>query len=691
MNKVDFSYSGENYFVQCNNDDKMKDIVTKFLNKIGKNGNNLYYLYNGQIMNEELIFEKCANALDKSRNYMNVLVIEGQDSDEDSNLKKSIYVICPTCNENAFLTIEDFKIVIHGCKNGHKIENIKINEFENTQYIDQSKIKCDECENLKSETRENKLYICYTCKKNLCPKCKDSHDETHTNIIDYDEKQFYCIQHFNKYEYYCDDCKKDLCNSCKNEHQSHNIIEYNKIIPDIGEMKKTELADTKEKIYELKTIINNMINQLNNLNKNMDNYFEIDHNIISNFDKKKRNYSILQNINNMKKYNDNFMGNITEIIKNDNLKIQFNSVVNIQVKMDFEKKEKIEKIEKTDNNENNENDIQKNTLDNKHEDIQLNKMKELQIYKIKNTIEGVLVLNDKRIFTIQRYTNEDGKKKYKICVYTVTNNGFVCDINIDDENITNLFLMDDGNVILRTYNNKIRLIKVNKNSIENILSLDKEVQEMERLLNNKFLMYIKDDTGKTVQSPFFAQGKVLPVYEFNYCIYSYENNQFIREKNINDIYGERKSICQINENEFALAVKEEGKIYGFNNFIIFYDFKTYEKISTIKLSGDEYANMFYIGNNNLLVTRKNKTILIDTKKKSIINDFKFKIKGNCMNLNESLFISYERGKLSLYEFVDSKTIKFKEEQEIDFDYYLFLQYYGNQFIAIKNKTIIIYG
>ena len=36
MNKVDFIYNDNKYFIQCNNEDKMGDILTKFANKAGK-------------------------------------------------------------------------------------------------------------------------------------------------------------------------------------------------------------------------------------------------------------------------------------------------------------------------------------------------------------------------------------------------------------------------------------------------------------------------------------------------------------------------------------------------------------------------------------------------------------------------------------------------------------------------------
>ena len=46
----------------------MNDIINKFLFKIKKNENiNLYYLYNVNKINNELIFQEQANELDKNR------------------------------------------------------------------------------------------------------------------------------------------------------------------------------------------------------------------------------------------------------------------------------------------------------------------------------------------------------------------------------------------------------------------------------------------------------------------------------------------------------------------------------------------------------------------------------------------------------------------------------------------------
>ena len=117
MNKIEFTYNDDKFIVQCKNDDKMKDIISRFLFKVEKERKNMVFLYNELMINEDLPFNQCANRLDRSRNYMNVIVVEGQSSNDESvKLKKSNYVICPQCKENAFLSIRDFKLSITGCK-----------------------------------------------------------------------------------------------------------------------------------------------------------------------------------------------------------------------------------------------------------------------------------------------------------------------------------------------------------------------------------------------------------------------------------------------------------------------------------------------------------------------------------------------------------------------------------------------
>jgi hypothetical protein len=136
---------------------------------------------------------------------MNIIVNDNNNNIDKNNIsiKKSKDIICPICNENIKLYIEDYNIFLYECKNKHEIDNILINEFEETQKIDISKIKCEECkEKNKNETYNNQFYRCNICKINICPICKLKHNKEH-NIIDYDNKNYICEKHNEIYNLYC--------------------------------------------------------------------------------------------------------------------------------------------------------------------------------------------------------------------------------------------------------------------------------------------------------------------------------------------------------------------------------------------------------------------------------------------------------------------------------------------------------
>ena len=60
--------------------------------------------------------------------------------------------------------------------------------------------------------------------------------------------------------------------------------------------------------------------------------------MVKNFDIRKRNYSILQNINDIKNFNNDFIRNITEIINDKNIKTKFSSIIEMGDKMTFKGK-----------------------------------------------------------------------------------------------------------------------------------------------------------------------------------------------------------------------------------------------------------------------------------------------------------------------------------------------------------------
>jgi len=55
MAEIQFNYEGKNIIIQCNENEKIEEIITRFLTKIDNIENkNLIYLYNGTKINKEL-------------------------------------------------------------------------------------------------------------------------------------------------------------------------------------------------------------------------------------------------------------------------------------------------------------------------------------------------------------------------------------------------------------------------------------------------------------------------------------------------------------------------------------------------------------------------------------------------------------------------------------------------------------
>ena len=246
MSDVIFSYKGNKTSIQCEENQKMKDICIKFSTKLNIDINKIYFLYNGDKLNEELKLKYIKK--DKNINEVNILVNDVNEIIKKDNIISSREIICPICKENIFINFHNYKINLIKCKNNHNINNIYIKDFKNTQKIDISKIKCEICKIYnKSETYNNEFYRCLKCKLNLCPLCKSSHDQNH-NIINYEHKNYICDIHYENYVEYCKDCKKNVCMKCSIEHKNHNNIFYGHILP--KENIKEEIIEFKNYIKE---------------------------------------------------------------------------------------------------------------------------------------------------------------------------------------------------------------------------------------------------------------------------------------------------------------------------------------------------------------------------------------------------------------------------------------------------------
>ena len=124
MAKAFFNYKGVETEIQCNINDKIKEIIKRYVNKVGIDISKVYFIYNGNKIDDNLNLNEIINEEDKRRKIMNILVNENNKTIIKENIIKSKEVICPKCNENILIKINEYKINLFDCKNNHEINNI---------------------------------------------------------------------------------------------------------------------------------------------------------------------------------------------------------------------------------------------------------------------------------------------------------------------------------------------------------------------------------------------------------------------------------------------------------------------------------------------------------------------------------------------------------------------------------------
>ena len=457
MVEIEFNYNQAKTIIQCNLNDKMKTIFQKYSTKIDKNVGELYFLLNGRKLEEDSTL-KDINSNNESKIHILALDLNNEDDQEDNECCiPSKYIICPKCKENIRMSISNYKIKLYDCKNKHIIDNISFSEYEETQMINQKKIICEICKDKsKNDVYKNQFYRCLSCKLNLCPLCKSSHEKTHDNIIDYEKKGFICDQHYENYTSYCKDCQKDICLLCENDHLDHNIISYGRIMPNIKVL-NNELKEQKKKADLFIKDIEDIIKKLSNLINYIEIYYKIYEDIIHNFNIRDRNYLVLQNITDMKNFNNDFYKSTDKIFNEKNIVKKFSFLIEMHNKMVFKdnfSENKIDLINEKETKIKENADITKENIPNFSKLEKKEEINKIDYYKDIN--------NNNFIGNKESITSNDSSNKIE-----KTNDNF----NIVKPNTINSFNTDDENEVekaiingklLRTISPK-KLSKIIKN------------------------------------------------------------------------------------------------------------------------------------------------------------------------------------------------------------------------------------
>ena len=207
---VKFIFDGSEVNIDCKRNEYMKDIIKQYTKDLKQDLNNIYFLYKGDMLNQELKIEE----INKYEKEIKILVYEIEEQEKiEEKLKESEDIVCPGCKEVCILNINNYKFNLSNCKNNHCFSNIIISEFNDLQKIDQTEIVCHKCNQNKLETSNNKFFICIDCNENYCPLCKSFHNKNH-KIIDYEMKNFNCYRHGEGIISYNNKNNENLCDMC---------------------------------------------------------------------------------------------------------------------------------------------------------------------------------------------------------------------------------------------------------------------------------------------------------------------------------------------------------------------------------------------------------------------------------------------------------------------------------------------
>ena len=164
MITIKFDFQQIESEIMANPMEKFEIIARKFVNDNQIQLNDIFFLSNGRVIEMDDIINNIIGTLDRQNNEMKILVIPlktiininnyvnqiNNNNDINNNITNNINigdihyheVICPFCKESSNFEMKNYRITLSGCKNGHKLENIKLNEYLDHQKIDYSKIFC---------------------------------------------------------------------------------------------------------------------------------------------------------------------------------------------------------------------------------------------------------------------------------------------------------------------------------------------------------------------------------------------------------------------------------------------------------------------------------------------------------------------------------------------------------------------
>ena len=247
----------------------------------------------------------------RSNNFKNIEYINNSTYKPDEIRS----IICPKCHNYILMEINDYKIFLSKCKNGHKYHNIYLNNFYSTQNYEEIRSFIKDINKNKKEENDKFEEIKDEDKNNIAPPTPLSSKDIEINEKNENEEDncysTKCQKHkMQQYSSYCLDCKKNLCSECEMNHnlfrknnEMHKIVHFYEILSNNDEYiekLRENIKKFRHKIDILKIELSKLTNIINNVINNYEIYYNIYYDLISSYEIVERNYHILKNIKNIK-------------------------------------------------------------------------------------------------------------------------------------------------------------------------------------------------------------------------------------------------------------------------------------------------------------------------------------------------------------------------------------------------------